>query len=501
MGGNSADPATCDEAAMLKSYIGCDYWPTVTPNNVLGTFDFAVVVANTGMSTASISVTGPNGFAQMTSVASGQLQKIYLPWVQPLKRADATCGMPMPLVDSLLAAKSAYHMVSSVPVVVYQFNALEYKPAGGPPGKSWQPCIDYGKNNCKTINPGYQCFSYTNDASLLLPSTAWTGNYRYTGWHTDYGAGSVMSITAVQDGTNVTVKLNGIGEILSGTGVNAIAVGGMGMYTLNQGDVLQLTANGTFGGGPDSDLSGALIKANKPIEVISSDYCTTNPSLAPACDHVEQSVFPAETLGKHYLISAIPGPQGNVVGQTVRLVGNFDGTQLTFNPPVSGAPSMLNAGQVAEIGPIDTDFEVKGDKEFAVTTMMQGGSVVDPNTPDIMQRGDPSLSLMFAVEQFRSKYLFLAPSDYDVNFLVVTAPSNAMLMLDGAAVSQTSTPIGSTGYSTIRVPLPTGAGMPEQHQLSSDQPIGIQVLGYGQYTSYQYPGGGNLGIIAPPPIT
>src|SRR5215475_14113234 len=30
------DPTTCAEAAMSKSYIGCDYWPTVTANAVWG---------------------------------------------------------------------------------------------------------------------------------------------------------------------------------------------------------------------------------------------------------------------------------------------------------------------------------------------------------------------------------------------------------------------------------------------------------------------------------
>jgi hypothetical protein len=29
--------------------------------------------------------------------------------------------------------------------------------------------------------------------------------------------------------------------------------------------------------------------------------------------------------------------------------------------------------------------------------------------------------------------------------------------------------------------------------------VGIQVVGYGSYTSYQYPGGLNLTLIAPPP--
>jgi hypothetical protein len=36
--------------------------------------------------------------------------------------------------------------------------------------------------------------------------------------------------------------------------------------------------------------------------------------------------------------------------------------------------------------------------------------------------------------------------------------------------------------------------------LTASAPSGIQVLGYGAYTSYQYPGGLNLGRIAPVPV-
>ena len=35
--------------------------------------------------------------------------------------------------------------------------------------------------------------------------------------------------------------------------------------------------------------------------------------------------------------------------------------------------------------------------------------------------------------------------------------------------------------------------------LEATQPVGIQVMGYGLATSYQYPGGSNLSSIAPPP--
>ena len=40
-------PQTCEQARQQQSYIGCEYWPTITSNArlYLG-FDFAVVVTN-----------------------------------------------------------------------------------------------------------------------------------------------------------------------------------------------------------------------------------------------------------------------------------------------------------------------------------------------------------------------------------------------------------------------------------------------------------------------
>ena len=45
-----------------------------------------------------------------------------------------------------------------------------------------------------------------------------------------------------------------------------------------------------------------------------------------------------------------------------------------------------------------------------------------------------------------------------------------------------------------------GPGNSGAHTLTSTQPVGIQVMGYGAYTSYQYPGGSDLTAIAPPPV-
>jgi hypothetical protein len=93
--------------------------------------------------------------------------------------------------------------------------------------------------------------------------------------------------------------------------------------------------------------------------------------------------------------------------------------------------------------------------------------------------------------------VFLAPLDYPVSFVDVVQPMGAEVVLDGAPAGGSLVEIGNSGYGVRRVPLdPTTGGA---HVLTSDEPVGIQVMGYGNYTSYQYPGGLNLDVIAPPP--
>jgi len=492
------DPATCAEAAANKSYIGCDYWPTVVANAVWSIFDFAVVVSNAGANPATVTVTG-NGQNQMVTVMPGTLQKIYLPWVPSLKGPDANeCGASTPISASVSQTNGAYHLVSTSPVLVYQFNALEYKGAGGPPGKNWSTCPGT-TTKCKPPQGNNQpigCFSFTNDASLLLPSTAMTGNYRVLGEHgVDSplpglipGLAAYVAITATQNSTTVKVKVSSTGQIVAGTGVTAVPAGGTATLTMNAGDVVELVG----GDRTSSDLSGSQVQADKPVQVIGGVPCIANPS--NACDHIEESVMPAETLGSHYVVNTPTGPNDNAVPTTIRMVGNVDGTTLQYSPSVPGAPATLNAGQVVEFD-TSTDFVVTGNHEFIVGMVMKSASVVDPTGNPA--KGDPSLSSAIAVEQYRLKYVFLAPDDYDINYADVVAPMGAKLMLDGAAVTATSTQVGSSGYGVFRLKLNNAGG--GAHTLTSDQPAGLQVLGYGSYTSYQYPGGLDLLSIAPPP--
>lgn len=493
--GRTGDPKTCAQAAAAASYVGCDYWPTVTANPVASIFDFAVVVSNVGEEAANVTVTGPGNTNQSATVAPGSLTTLYLPWVDALKGTNPSTGAPATLQASVIARASAFHLVSDRPVVVYQFNPLEYKDEGGPPGKDWSECVP-------SINTG-KCYSYTNDASILLPSTAMTGTYRVLGSAGftknaglgPYGpvAGAYITVTATQDGTEVSIDLGDRADVVAGDGITATAPNNTLTFTLDAGDVAEVLTKK----GKDYDMSGSLLVASKPVQVIAGVPCLFVPDDKQACDHVEETVFPAETLGRDYLVTRPSGPRNGVVDHVVRLAGNVDGTTLSYRPEKpSGCPDTLSAGQVVDCGRVNKDFQVTGDHEFGVTTLSLAGEIVDPSGGET-PLGDPSLSLPVSTEQYRSRYVFLAPVDYLSNFVNIVAPADTTLTLDGADRSSELAPLDGTDYFVARIELEgNNSG---GHTLEASKPVGLQVLGYGENTTYQYPGGLNLEMIAPPP--
>jgi len=486
--GMGGDPVTCADAAAIKSYIGCDFWPTVVANNVWSIFDYAVVVANAGTNPVDVKVTRGGNMVGSATIQPNDLSKIYLPWVPELKGPDADAfGSAMPVKQTVRSAQGAYHLVASAPVTVYQFNALEYKGQGGPPGKSWA--------GCPGLQSGIGCFSFSNDASLLLPSTAMTGDYRITsqpGWQIP-GIGAYFAVTGTQDGTAVTVHVSPTGNIVGGSGVANTPGGGSSTFMINAGEVVQLLAS------PQSDLSGSLVNATKPVQVIAGIPCIQSPIGVVACDHIEESVFPAETLGKHYIVTVPTSPHGKIIGHVVRIYGNVDGTKLSYPAGVMPpkAPATINAGQVVDLGQVAQDFEIVGDHEFAVGSFQLGAQLVDPGQQAPNQMGDPAQSLATAVEQYRSKYIFLAPDDYEESYVDVIQPLSTTVTLDGAPANKAPTKIGNSNFGVARLQL--GAGKSGAHVLTATSPVGIQVMGYGSYTSYQYPGGLDLKAIAPPP--
>jgi hypothetical protein len=251
------------------------------------------------------------------------------------------------------------------------------------------------------------------------------------------------------------------------------------MVTLNAGDVIEIATR-------TGDLTGSKVASTKPVQVIGGHYCANVPEATGYCDHIEESMFSVDALGKRYMVSA-PAvttlPAGKV--EWVRVIATQPNTTLMYNPPQAGAPTTIaNAGDFIEIPSSTASFLIESNEKILVAQYMSGQDAGGGT-------GDPSMALAVPVEQFRTSYLFHAPTNYESNYVDVTAPTGATVTLDGAPLNFTQ--IGATGYGFVRVfPLTAGPANDGNHTIQGSAAFGITVYGYGQYTSYWYPGGLNL---------
>ncbi|MDD5308175.1 MAG: MopE-related protein [Deltaproteobacteria bacterium] len=440
----------CSPYQLGKSYIGCEYYPTVTLNSQLGAMvpisaiHFAVAVSNTSAATANVTVTIGTTNVATQSVAPDSVALIYLPWTS-LRTSSTT---------TVMVADGAYHLVSDQPVTVYQFNPLEFCTAGG-------------------------C-TYTNDASLLLPVNAWGKAYmvasRNTWVYNTWNYAGFYSVVASEDDTKVTLMPSATGyAIRAGAGLTTNS----GNVTLNEGDVLQVLS----GTSAANDLTGSVLSADKPIQVFGGHDCTYVPWNIQACDHLEESMFPISTLAKEYIVSPPSLPtMTQPKAFFVRIIATKAGTTLQYDPPNGAWPAALaNPGDYVEIDS-SVDFKITASEPVLVSQYMKGQDAGGGS-------GDPAMALAVATYQFRTDYLFHAPVNYTSNYVNIIAPTGSSVTLDGTAVTAW-TAVGSTGYGISRVLFASGGN--GNHRVESDGKVGITVYGYGSYTSYWYPGGLNL---------
>lgn len=473
----------CAPATLGDGYVGCDYYPTVTPNPVYSGFHFAVTVANGGDTSASVVVTRGAEIVTQRTVPPGELSMIELPWVSELKGGDQdACQRPPAVGASRLLPGGAYRLRSDRPVSVYQFNPLEYR-------LSPTPASCPLRDQCPGApqrNEG--CLSFSNDASLLFPTNVWTGSYAVLSWPSTRAGQEFVSVVGTRPGTQVTVT--GQGRVAAGAGISET---GSGQVTLGDGDVLQIVAEAsstqTFG----SDLSGTLVSASAPVQVIAGSSCGFVPeATTDACDHMEHAMLPAETLGTDYLVT-FPAAPASQSPHVVRILPVADDTTLEFDHVLPGLDGLSVSRSPAQ-GPLQLtrvaeDFRVRANKPILVTHYLQGRTSVDSGA------GDPSMAVAVPRAQYRDNYIFSVSRTYDFNFVNVVAPGDATVLLDGEALPESAfAEIGTTGYRVARHELRKDR---EVFRMQGTRPFGIVVYGYGVFTSYMYPGGLDLRKIAP----
>lgn len=417
----------CSLTSLGASYVGCEYYPTIMTNDLLwGDFDFGVIVANVGDAAANLRLERIDGATPPDNFVVEA-------------RGVAVKRLPM-------ESGEVYRLRSDQPVVAYQFNPLDYFDG-----------TDY---------------SYTNDASLLLPRNALGRDYVVAAWPTWSGFGGLLAVTAAQDDTKVTITTTAYATPFGSPAESFTR-------TLQRGELLQLVSSGE-NNAATSDFTGSRVVADKPVQVIGGHNCTNIPASTPACDHIEEVMFPVNTLGKTYVTSS-PQALSAAAPYIVRIVAIEDDTAVSYAPAISGAATELaQAGDFIQFQTTQ-DVGITSDKRVLVMQYMLGA--------DLVGTGDPAMALAAPIEQWRRDYLFHAPINYATNYVNVVAPSGATVVLDGLPVSGFE-PVGATAWSVARVALDnSGDG---NHVMTSSEKFGISVYGYGSYTSYWYPGGLDL---------
>jgi hypothetical protein len=505
--------------------VGCDFWPTFVANPVWTTFSPGIALGNEGRRgdpTAQVTVDGPNGFHQVVQVPPGTHASVEVPWVSELKgpewsSANTSGGR---VAESRRVNGGAYHVQSNVPIAVWQLN-----PAN-------QQQVDDGCPQGVTM-----CRSASNDATLLLPTPSLTGNYRvftYSGKNEGTDWGSVpggFALTATKDATQVNIQLgprcgtelfptDDLGPCTaSGPSLTSRNASEVMQLTMNAGDVLQLM--GARAKDPtvrNADLSGTIVNASQPVQVISFAAVANIPDISVAnSDHLEELQPPAESLDKRYVVVPPSAPLGESQGHVVRIYGHVDGTKLTYpEGKPTGAPDVLNAGDVVQIPPLpagvpaepcmtvadhcvlNEPFIVEGSQPFAVASFMPGGVLQSPGTDATNSKGDPALSFVIPPRQFRKAFTFFIPEGYLGASVDLLVPVGAEVMLDNELLKQTPKVVGISDWSVLRVPV----AQPGLHRVATADARGVggQVVTFAFASALYYAAGSNQLRLSQPPV-
>jgi hypothetical protein len=473
----------CTLAEGTNSYLGCRFLSVSMANLVEPVFwdDFAVVVGNPSTrQEAEVTISRDGDFVASAVIDPRSTEAIELPMVAELQA----------FTEGTIVRGGAYEVRSTIPVAAYQYNPLHFSLE-----------VD-----------GDDVFSFTNDASLLLPEHVLTGNYRAAAWP-GLGVGNfpgsssflpgTVAIAATTDGT--LVEITSSAETAGGE-PGALQPGDTTVLALNRGDVLQIQSaqppedlgsnlcedreglqdgNGSNDSCLDvtlGDLSGTVISASQPIAAWGGHVCTFIPHSARACDHLEEMLFPLETWGTQTVIAApmYPGRDDASTASVIRVLSAVDGNTIRFTPPAL-PDTVLNAGESVEIQ-TPQDVLIEGDGPFLATQLLLGQQALFSNI------GDPAMGTGSPLQQWRTEYDFLAPDTYEANWLGITAPAGTQVFLDGVEVDGW-VPVEGTPYEVARVEVDSGS-----HRVQSIGEVGFGIVSYGyaRFTSYLHPGGMNF---------
>lgn len=561
----------CDEATANSSYVGCEFYAVDLDNAAVAegrdasAQQYAVVVSNPGFVVSDVTVeidtvlpggTSVPRVVTTVSVPPGDLEILRLPrrevdgsssLASCVDTNDVACasnescwcaGGVRPETDGATGCRcriapeasgfddgtntaltsNAYRITSTTPVVAYQFNPLD------------------------------NVSVFSNDASLLIPTSAIGATYTVIGWpqtiansddpaedfdtsSTDEDLRAFLTIVGTREATRVTVTLGP--EVRQVVGLESGAFlypGDVVEVELGSFDVLNLETQGF-----NADFTGTRIVATNPVSVFSGSEASDAPRFDDlanrqcCADHLEEQLFPEGTLGRHFFIGRTP-PRSHALNAaflTADSVGEYDEPEFVRIVSATDGTTVLTTtlpspNDLIELGPresvileADQDFELESDQPIAVLQVL--ASQQEVGIPSQYPGGDPSIIAVPPVEQYRRDYVFLTPLYYAFDFVTIVAPYGAEILLDEAPLDPDAcTSAAADGltrrdgdpppaYLVYRCQLsfPDVIGAPNvriedgvqddgYHTLRANDDVSLIVSGFDAYVSYAYTGGLDL---------
>jgi hypothetical protein len=504
----------CQAAQENKSSIGCEYY-VISPDTIGEGAGGCLAAFVANVWDAPVTITAEYGGMALDVSAMARV---------PTGSGPALTYQPLPGgvlgPGEVAAVFLAYHNAGFLPPC----------PAGVTPGVTGFDVATHGTAygsafRLTTSAPvvAYDIYPFgggsaaATSATLLLPVSAWDTNYvgvdAYAASVAAPGAVPWMTLVGMEDGTQVTILPKV--AIEGGAGVPGGPANTPVMYTLGRGQTLELAQA--------QELIGSPIQSTKPVGLFAGASCLNVPVDAFACDSAHQQIPPVGALGHQYAAVRYRN-RFDGMEETVpwRLVGAVDGTTLTYSPATPpGAPTTLAKGQLVEFqapGPFVVSSQ-DVDHPFYMAAYMTGCEHIAAVGNC---RGDPEFVNVIPTQQYLARYAFFTDPTYPETNLVLVRQAQggvfADVMLDCHGVVTGWQPLDATGtFQYARVDLVRGNFGPQGscdnglHDITSSQPFGLTVWGWGseltqqftQAVSYAYPAGASvrkINTVVVPPI-
>ncbi len=110
-------------------------------------------------------------------------------------------------------------------------------------------------------------------------------------------------------------------------------------------------------------------------------------------------------------------------------------------------------------------------------------------------RGDPALTIVPSVSRFLPWIPLVVPDWAGDRRLMVVAPEDAFMQIDGVPMSESDMKLGPLGWKTAIVPVTAGT-----HFLTSDVPVAVSLMGFGPEVGWATSANTPLGLQSEPTI-